>query len=195
MIQLKDTKNWEITQDHPRTGRPRTARTPKKIKAVRERIRRNPQRTIKGMAESLGISPYSMLSIVKKDLINILEIVSPALIEMKSKWKNEVFTFQHDGAPSHTSKKTQSWSRENSPSFWGKEMWPPSSPDLNPLDFSIRSMLKKDARRSEKLSVDHLKKSLQKAWADILQKKIRAAVEALKSRLEKVIDANDGQIK
>ena len=74
-------------------------------------------------------------------------------------------------------------------------MWPPSSPDLNPLDFSIRSMLKKDARRSEKLSVDHLKKSLQKAWADILQKKIRAAVEALKSRLEKVIDANGGQIK
>ena len=27
MIQLKDTKNWEITQDHPRTGH-----TPKKLK-------------------------------------------------------------------------------------------------------------------------------------------------------------------
>ena len=69
MIQLKDTKNLEITQDHPRTGRPRTARTPKIIKAVRERIKRNPRRTIKGMAESLGLSPYSMLSIVKKDPI------------------------------------------------------------------------------------------------------------------------------
>ena len=85
MIQLKDTKNWEITQDHPRTGQPRTAHTPKKIKAVWERFRRNPQRTIKGMAESLGMSPYSMLSLVKKDPINILEILSPALIEMKSK--------------------------------------------------------------------------------------------------------------
>ena len=85
MIQLKDTKNWEITQDHPRTGRPRTARTPKKIKAVRKRIRRNSRRTIKGMAECLGISPYSMLSIVKKDPINILEILSSALIEMKKR--------------------------------------------------------------------------------------------------------------
>ena len=85
MIQLKDTKNWEITQDQPRTGRPRMASTPKKIIAVREKIRRNPRRTIKGMAERLGISPYSMLSIVKKDPINILEILSPALIEMKSK--------------------------------------------------------------------------------------------------------------
>ena len=43
MIQLKDTKNWEITQKHPRTGLPRMARTPKKIKAVWERIRRNPE--------------------------------------------------------------------------------------------------------------------------------------------------------
>ena len=85
MIQLKDIKSREITQDHPRTGRPRTARTPKKIKAVRERIRRNPRRTIKGMAESLRISPYSMLFIVKKNPISILEILSPALIEMKSK--------------------------------------------------------------------------------------------------------------
>ena len=73
-------------------------------------------------------------------------------------------------------------------------MWAPFSPDLNLLDFSIRSMLKKDACHSEKLFVDHLKKSLQKAWADILQKKIRAVVEAFKSRLEKVIDANGGQI-
>ena len=73
-------------------------------------------------------------------------------------------------------------------------MWPTSSPDLNPLDFSIWSMLKKDACRSEKLPVNHLKKFLQKAWADIPQKKICAAVEAFRSRLEKVIDANGGQI-
>ena len=32
MIQLKDKKNWEITQDHPRTGRLRTARSSKKIR-------------------------------------------------------------------------------------------------------------------------------------------------------------------
>ena len=152
MIQLKHTKNWEITQDHPRTGQPRTARTSKNINAVLETIKWNPQRTINEMAESLEIhvSPYSMISIVKKDAINLLEILSPALIEMKSKWKNEVFSFQHDGAPSHTSTKIQSWCRWNFPLFWDKEMWPPSSPDIN------RCL-------SEKLSV--------KAWADIPEKK------------------------
>ena len=73
-------------------------------------------------------------------------------------------------------------------------MWPPFSPDLNRLDFSIWSMLKKDACRSEKLSVNHLKKFLQKAWADIPQKKVCSAIEAFRSRLEKVIDANCGQM-
>ena len=73
-------------------------------------------------------------------------------------------------------------------------MWPPFSRDLNPLGFSICSMFKKDTCSSEKRSVDHLKESLQKAWADIPQKKIRPAVEAFRSRLEKVIDANGGQI-
>ena len=41
------------------------------------------------------------------------------------------------GAPLHTSKKTQSWFRENFFSFWDKEMWPPSSPDLNLLVFIV----------------------------------------------------------
>ena len=73
-------------------------------------------------------------------------------------------------------------------------MWPPSSLNLNPLNFSIWSMLEKDTCHSEKRSVDHLKKSLQKAWDDILQKKICAEIEVFRLRLEKIIDANGGQI-
>ena len=80
------------------------------------------------------------------------------------------------------------------PHFEIKKMWPPSSPGLNLLNFSIWSMLKKDACHSEKRSVNHLKQSLQKAWADILQKKICAAVEVFRSRLEKVIDANGAKL-
>ena len=56
----------------------------------------------------------------------------------ENQWENG-WVFQQDGAPSHTSNQTQQWCRDNFglDSFWPKEMWPPCSPDLNPMDFSI----------------------------------------------------------
>ncbi len=47
------------------------------------------------------------------------------------------YVLQQDGAPCHMSKKTQKWLVENKLKFWPKEIWPPNSPDLNPLDYSI----------------------------------------------------------
>ena len=47
------------------------------------------------------------------------------------------YCFMQDGAPAHTSNATQAWCRTNFSEFWDKQMWPPSSPDLNPMDFSV----------------------------------------------------------
>ncbi len=44
--------------------------------------------------------------------------------------------FQQDGAPAHSAKIVQKWLGENL-QFWPKDMWPPYSPDANPLDFSF----------------------------------------------------------
>ncbi|QQP53360.1 Putative transposable element, partial [Caligus rogercresseyi] len=46
------------------------------------------------------------------------------------------YVFQQDGAPAHTCKAVQDWMETNM-KFWPKTMWPPQSPDLNPLDFSF----------------------------------------------------------
>ena len=47
------------------------------------------------------------------------------------------YIFQQDGAPSHTSNLVQKWCSTNFEGFWDKNQWPPSSPDLNVMDFSI----------------------------------------------------------
>ncbi len=47
------------------------------------------------------------------------------------------YIFQQDGAPAHNSKKTQDWLKENLLEVWEKEIWPPSSPDCNPLDYFV----------------------------------------------------------
>ena len=75
----------------------------------------------------------------------IENILIPASQAIKKHFGSKNFTFQQDGAPSHTFGKTQACCRANFPSFWSKEMWPSTSPDLNPLDFNIWSILEAEA--------------------------------------------------
>ena len=68
--------------------------------------------------------------------LEMLETIVQPWIESQD-WGEHGFCFQQDGAPSHTSKRTQKWCKENFDFFWDKTWWPPSSPDLNPMDFSV----------------------------------------------------------
>ena len=54
-------------------------------------------------------------------------------------------THQQDGAASHTANFVQNWCKNNMALFWTKEMWPPSSPDLNPMGFSVWNILESKA--------------------------------------------------
>ena len=55
-------------EDLPRTGRPRFMRTPKKIKATRERVRRSPKRSMRKMASEVGISKSSMHRLIHENI-------------------------------------------------------------------------------------------------------------------------------
>ena len=102
-------------------------------------------------------------------------------------FKNESFLFQQDGAPAHTANITQSWLRTEIPDFISKVEWPPSSPDLNLMDFSLWSILETKACAKSHKSVDSLKKSLLKERSRIPQETMRAAVNAVPERLRAVI--------
>lgn len=61
---IKRYKELGTSEDRPRSGRPVTAATPKIIKSVRDRIRYNPNRSMRKMAKQLGISRRSIGRIV-----------------------------------------------------------------------------------------------------------------------------------
>ena len=86
---------------------------------------------------SKGITPLVILDEGTVDHNCYIEDVLPVAL----KYENIVFgnnwAFQQDGATTHTHNLTQEWCRENFPSFITKDRWPPNSPDLNPLDYSI----------------------------------------------------------
>ena len=51
------------------------------------------------------------------------------------------YVFQQDGARSHTAKSTTDFLDKEDINYWPPSMWPPASPDLNPLDCAIWSRL------------------------------------------------------
>ena len=62
------------------------------------------------------------------------------------------------------------------------------------MDFSVWSMLRTEACRSPHTTVRSLEVSLVKAWVKMLQKKLRAAVEGFRGRIEQVIAAEGWHI-
>ena len=59
-------------------------------------------------------------------------------------WCNQVvsgrrWVWQQDSAPAHKSKETQAWPQKECYDFVPFSHWPPSSPDLNPLDYFVWS--------------------------------------------------------
>ena len=112
----------------------------------------------------------------------------------KSMFNNEPFLFQQDGAPAHTANTTQSWLHSEIPDFICKQEWPPSSPDLNPLDFSVWSILQTKACCKSHKNLEALKRSIIRAWSEIPQETMRMAVEAVPSRLRAVIKKKGGYI-
>ena len=49
------------------------------------------------------------------------------------------WVWQQDSAPAHKSKETQAWLQKKCYDFVPFSYWPPSSPDLNPLDYFVWS--------------------------------------------------------
>ena len=132
----------------------------------------------------------------KINSINYRELVLEPVLKNVSQeiFESGSFIFQQDGAPAHTSKATQSWLQANFPGFISKEEWPPYSPDLNPMDYSVWSILQTNACSDSHTNINALKQKLCREWERIPQETLCAAIEALLGRIKRVIQNKGGYI-
>ena len=78
--------------------------------------------------------------------------------------------------------------------FWPKELWPPSSLDLNPTDFAIWSILESKACSSNHSSVEALKAKLCTCWDETSPETICASCSQVHDRLRRFVKAKGGYI-
>ncbi len=104
------------------------------------------------------------------------------------------YVFQQDGASAHTAKKTQEYLHQEGWSFWDKSVWPASSPDLAPLDYSIWDKVAGVACREEAPNLQTLRRRVARAWRQLEPDYIRSTCRAFQTRLEAVISGGGGRI-
>ena len=76
------------------------------------------------------------------------QLLSKMIPEM-TRISNGDYIFQQDGARAHTAKSTISYIQNKMPDYVSPEMWPPNSPDLNPVDYGIWESLSRRVIQTE----------------------------------------------
>ena len=76
----------------------------------------------------------------------------------------DLFTFQQDNAQAQQARDTVEFLSRNTPDFISALLWPPDSPDLNPVDHEVWGVLQQCVYRSRIRDVDHLKQRLIEEW-------------------------------
>lgn len=89
---------------------------------------------------------------------------------IRSTWVLGQVVLMQNGAPAHTSASTQNLlaMELGADGFWSKEMWPPSSPDCNPLDFSFWTALATTVGDTASKNRAELISRLQERWRHVL---------------------------
>ena len=78
--------------------------------------------------------------------------------------------------------------------FWEKEVWPPSSPDLNLMDFGIWSILEQKACSTSHPNIETLKRKLKASWEEIDPEVVRATCAQVLPRLRRLVKNKGGYI-
>ncbi|QQP50371.1 Uncharacterized protein FKW44_011359, partial [Caligus rogercresseyi] len=85
------------------------------------------------------------------------------------------------------SSETQAWLLENLPYHWSQDLWPPSSPDCNPLDYFFWGMHAHN-------TLDSLRAAIVEEFANMKKDVVAKACGRFRQRLEMVVAADGGYI-
>ena len=99
------------------------------------------------------------------------------------------YVFQQDSAPSHKAQTTQEWMADNFHDHITPNIWPPSSPDLNPLDYYVWSIVEKEVNEHPHNTKESLKDSIVRVMSNMNTDHLILACKRFRSRIEAVIEA------
>ena len=114
-------------------------------------------------------------------------------------WCNQVvggrpWVWQQDSVPAHKSKETQAWLQKECYDFVPISHWPPSSPDLNSLDYFIWSCVENITNMTSHNTKASLIAAIRRVFAELPPALVEKACSQFRIRIEAMIEAEGGYI-
>ena len=115
-------------------------------------------------------------------------------------WCNQVtggrpWVWQQDSAQAHKSKETQAWLQKECCDFVPFSHWPPSSPDLNPPDYSVWSYVENITNMTSHNTKGSLIAAIYRVFAELPPALVKKVCSQFRIRIEAVIETEGGYIK
>ena len=134
---------------------------------------------------AISLKGKSTLIMIKGSInsIKYQEILTTAEPSIKQLYPRS-FTFQQDGASSHTSKTTLKWFQDKK---WKVSPWPANSPDLNPIE-NIWSRMKKAVGGKRPKDIDNLEVIIQEVWDGLTLDDFKSLINSMPDRVQRCID-------
>ena len=104
------------------------------------------------------------------------------------------FVFQQDDAPSHPAKSTAEFLQRTVPNFIEPSVWPPNSPDLNPVNYAVWGALQQSVYHIPISNLDDLKDRVCTCWKRFDQQIINKSIDHWRDKLKAVVWVNGGHI-
>ena len=121
---------------------------------------------------SEGVTPLVILDNGTVNHQRYIDEVLPVALKYGNNVFGDDWTFQQDGAKPHTHKLSQKWCNDHFPGLIDKDHWPPNSPDLNPLDYSIWDefvhQLNWNEAQSKKTLIAELKRAVKRIRKEVV---------------------------
>ena len=97
--------------------------------------------------------------------IHVLETVVKPWMDLVA--NGSPYVFQQDSAPAHKARRTQAWLYDNMPHHWSPDLWPPSSPDCNPLDYFVWGVVEREVDTVPYNTIGALRQAIVDAMGNI----------------------------
>ena len=151
-----------------------------------------------GLISSEGhvMLPYIFQKGLKVNTVEYLKVLEMHILPWIRKVANgKPYVWQQNSVPCHTSRETQLWLSNIFIDFVLPHVWPPNSPDLNPMDFFVWSAIERYTKKIPCNTKDKLIIWIKKKFKAMKKAQIVRACLRFQGHIEAVIDAKSDFIK